>query len=46
MMDGVDLVDDVDTEKIHLRGCIHFVHNVHSVHRLEAFNWFQLSDVG
>jgi len=32
MMDGMDLVDDVDTEKIHLRGCVHSVHNVHNVH--------------
>ena len=32
MVDGMDLVDDVDTEKIHLRGCVHIVHNVHNVH--------------
>ena len=28
----MDLVDYVDTEKIHLRGRVHSVHNVHSVH--------------
>jgi hypothetical protein len=38
MMDGVDFMDDMDTEKIHLRGCVHSVHNVHSVHSLNKFN--------
>ena len=27
--DGMDLVDDVDAEKAHLRGGVHFVQNVH-----------------
>ncbi len=26
MVDGVDFVDDVDAEKDHLPGCVHFVH--------------------
>jgi hypothetical protein len=29
MVDGVDFVDDVDTDKIHLKGCVHSVHSVH-----------------
>ena len=32
MMDGMDFMDDGDTEKIHPRGCVHSVHNVHFVH--------------
>jgi len=32
MVDGVDFVDDVDTGKTHLWGCVHHVHNVRSVH--------------
>jgi hypothetical protein len=44
MVDGMDLVDDVDTEKIHLRGGgVHSVHNVHSVHCLNKSNWFQFA---
>jgi hypothetical protein len=31
MADGMDLVDDVDTEKSHLICCVHSVHNVHAV---------------
>jgi hypothetical protein len=46
MVDGMDLVDDVDTEKIHLRGCVHSVHNVHSVHCLDKSNWLQLPNPG
>ena len=42
MMDGMDFVDDMDTEKIHLGGC---VHNVHSVHCLDKFNWLQLPNL-
>ena len=38
MMDGVDFVDGMDTEKIHVRGCVHSVHNVHSVHYLDKSN--------
>ncbi len=32
MMDGMDFVDDVDTEEVLLRGYVQFVHDVHSVH--------------
>ena len=32
MMDGVDFVDGMDTEKTHLLGDVPSVHNVHSVH--------------
>ena len=46
MMDGVDLMDDMDTEKIHLRGCVHSVHNVHSVNYLDKFSWLQLPNLG
>jgi hypothetical protein len=33
----------MDTEKIHVGGC---VHNVHSVHYLDKFNWLQLPNLG
>jgi len=35
MVNGVDFVDDTDTEKTHLQGSVHFVHNVHPVHCLD-----------
>jgi len=37
MMDGVDFLDGMDTEKTHLRVYVHSVHNVHSVHCAERF---------
>jgi hypothetical protein len=46
MMDGVDFVDRVDTEKIHLRGCVHSVHKVHFVHYLDKLYWLQLPNLG
>ncbi len=46
MVDGVDFVDDVDAEKDHLPGCVHFVHNVHLVHCLDKPNWLQLPNPG
>ncbi len=49
MMDGMDFVDDVDTEKVFLRGYVHFVHfvhNVHSVHCLGRFNGRQPPNLG
>jgi hypothetical protein len=46
MMDGVDFMDDMDTEKIHLRGCVHCVHNVHFVNYLDKFSWLQLPNPG
>jgi hypothetical protein len=45
VMDGMDFVDDMDTEKIHQRGCVHSVHKVHSVHYLDEFNWLQLPNL-
>jgi hypothetical protein len=46
MMDDMNPVDDVDTEKTRLRGCVHPVHNVHSVHCLDKSNWLQLTNLG
>ena len=46
MMDGVDFMDDMDTEKIHLPGRVHSVHNVHSVNYLGKFSWLQLPNLG
>jgi hypothetical protein len=46
MVDGMDFVDDMDTEKIHVGGCVHSVHNVHSVHYLDKFSWPQLPNLG
>ncbi len=46
MVDGVDFVDDVDAEKDHLPGCVHFVHKVHAVHYLDKPNWPQLPSLG
>ena len=46
MVDGMDFVDDMDAEKIHLGGCVHSVHNVHSVHYLDKFSWPQLPNLG
>ena len=46
IVDGVDLVDDVDIEKTYPTGCVHSVHNVHSVHCLEESNWLQLPNLG
>ena len=45
MVDGMDLVDDVDTAKNPLRGCVHSVHRVHSVHCLDKFNWLPLPNL-
>lgn len=42
MMDGVDSVDDMETDKSHVRTHVHFVRNVHSVHYLGKCNWFRL----
>jgi hypothetical protein len=42
MMDGTDFVDNMDAEKTHLRGYVHFVHNVHFVHYLDKPNWLRL----
>jgi hypothetical protein len=42
MVDSVDLVDDVDAEKIHLRDHVHSVHDVHSVHCLDKSIRLQL----
>jgi hypothetical protein len=42
MMDGVDFVDGMDTEKARLRVYVHSVHNVHSVHcaeRIRGSGW-------
>jgi hypothetical protein len=36
----VDFMDDMDTEKTHLRGC------VHSVHYLDKSNWLRLPNLG
>jgi len=36
VVDGMDLVDDMDAEKTHRLGCVHFVQNVHLVHYLES----------
>ena len=46
MVDGMDLVDDVDAEKAHLRGGVHFVQNVHWVHYLDKPHWLQLPNLG
>ena len=46
MMDGVDFMDDMDTEKIHLRGCVHCVRNVHFVNYSDKFSWLQLPNPG
>jgi len=46
MVDRMDLVDDVDTEKIHLRGCVHSVHTVHSVHCLDKSVRLRLPNLG
>jgi hypothetical protein len=43
MMDGVDFVDDMDTEKTHLRG---YVHSVHNVHYSDKSNWLKLPNLG
>jgi hypothetical protein len=45
-MDGIDFMDDMDTEKTRLRGCVHFVHNVHFVHHLDKPNSLQLANSG
>ena len=41
MMDGLDSVDDMHTEKTHLRGYVHSVHNVHSVHYFDKSDWIK-----
>ncbi len=46
MVDGVDFVDDVDTEKSHLQDCVQFVRNVHLVHCSDKPNWLQLPNHG
>jgi len=46
MMDGVDFVDGIDTEKNHLLGDVHSVHNVHSVHYMDKFNLLQPPNPG
>jgi hypothetical protein len=46
MMRGMGFMDNLDTEKTHLRGCVHFVHNVHFVHYLDKPNWLQLPNPG
>jgi hypothetical protein len=46
MMDGVDFVDGMDTEKTHLPGEVHSVHNVHAVHYLDKSNWLELPNLG
>ena len=46
MMDSVDFVDGMDTEKTHLLGEVHSVHNVHSVHYLDKSNWLKLPNPG
>ena len=38
MVDGMDLVDDVDVDRIRVRGRVHYVHNVHSVQCLNKSN--------
>ena len=43
MMDGMDCVDDMDTEKTCLRG---YVHSVHNVHYLDKFSWLKLLNPG
>ena len=43
------MMDDMDTEKIHLQGYVHpvhSVHNVHSVHYSDKFSWLQLPNLG
>ena len=44
-MDGMDFMDDMDTEKTHLRGCVHSVHNVRTVHYLDKSNWLKLPNL-
>ena len=46
MMGGMDFVDDMNAEKTHQRGYVHFVHNVHFVHYLDKPNWLQLTNSG
>jgi hypothetical protein len=46
MVDSADLVDDVDAEKIHLRGYVHSVHNVHSVRCVDKSIWLRLPNLG
>jgi len=46
MMDGVDFMDDMDTEKAHLRGYVHSVHSVHSVYYLDKSNRLKLPNLG
>jgi len=40
-----DMMDDMDTEKIHLGRYVHSVHNVHSVHYLDKSNWLRLPNL-
>ena len=42
MVDGVDLVDDVDTGKVRLRSCVYSVHKGHSFRCLDKSNWLGL----
>jgi len=46
MMRGMAFMDNMDTQKTHLRGCVHFVHNVHSVHYSDKSNWLKLPNLG
>jgi len=41
-----EMMDDMDTEKTHLRGYVHSVHNVHSVHHLDESNGLNLPNLG